>query len=197
MPHSNVSPIDSSIFADGFSIADHHMLALKTETERVRAIRGEVLATVFEVEAKIDYAIGDLILPYKRTVRSPRWLRKRHLLLQNEILSQFQLRTKIDVLLSLLRLRFPKMVPGIAQLRSKLNIIRGVRNNMAHCPVYFEALRKKVSGRWLKPHLMTSHGTVHLSDGYVRAFKRDAAEARTLLDQVMKKGLKIQRPKIG
>src|SRR5262249_61261727 len=65
MPHFNVNPIDAAMFADGFSIAEHHRLAREEEALRVRAIRGEVLSAMFEVEAKIDYAIGDLILPYK------------------------------------------------------------------------------------------------------------------------------------
>src|SRR5262249_34947251 len=58
MPRHNVSPIDSAMYAEGFEIAEHHNLAWKEETERVRTIRGQVLSEMFEVEAKIDYAIG-------------------------------------------------------------------------------------------------------------------------------------------
>src|SRR5262245_2611253 len=128
MPHFKVNPIYAAMFADGFSIAEHHRLAWEEEAQRVRAIRGEVLSAMFEVEAKIDYAIGDLILPYKRTFRSPAWLEERHLLIQNAVLTHFDLRTKIEVLRSLIEARFPKMQRRVAQLCSKLDAVRDVRN---------------------------------------------------------------------
>src|SRR5262245_2824017 len=118
MPRSNVSPIDSCLFADGFSIKKHHNQAWKEESERVKAIRGEVLSSMFGLEAKIDYAIGDLILPHKRTARSPTWLRQRHSLFQTQILTRVDLRTKIEILRSLLEDRFPRMKRRAAHLCS-------------------------------------------------------------------------------
>jgi hypothetical protein len=181
MPHHNVSPIDSGLFSNGFSTRPHHKAAWVDETKRIRRVRGEVLCAMFEVEAEIDYAIADLILPRKRSWHIQRWIEDRHLLFQNHVLTHFDLRTKIEILSSLLIARFPKQKTSVKMVYSKLDGLRDVRNKIAHCPVYFEALQRKSKGRWLRPYLMTTRGTIHLSEGYIRAFKHDSIEAIELL----------------
>jgi len=196
MPHYNVNPTDSALFANGFSVARHHEAAWADETKRIRRVRGEVLSAMFEVEATIDYAIADLILPRCRSLRIPRWVEDRHLLLQNHVLTHFDLRTKIETLASLLNARFPNQRSSITAVRSKLDAVRSVRNRMAHSPVYFEALAKQSYGRWLRPHLMTADGLIHLSDGYLRGFKRDVVDALDLLKSIMREGLRVRRRRI-
>jgi hypothetical protein len=190
MPHYNVNPTDSAIFSDGFSLAPHHKAAWPVETKRVQAIRGQVLSEMVGVESEIDYAIADLVLPRPRSVRSPSWMEDRHLLFQNHILTHFDLRTKIEILGDLLSVRFPRDKVAAKAVCSKLDAVRDVRNKVAHCPVYFEALEKRSNGRWLRPHLMTARGMVHLSEGYVRAFKRDALEALNQISNFRRKGLR-------
>jgi hypothetical protein len=196
MPHYNVNPCDSSIISYGFKLGAHHEKAWKEEAKRVHGLRGDVLATVFEVEATIDYTIGDLLLPFRRSVRSPSWLKHRHILLQNEVLVHFDLRTKIEILCSLMTIRFPKQKNLVRTVSSKLDSIRDVRNKMAHCPVFFEALKKMSKQSWLKAYLMTTRGKVHLSEGYIRAFKRDASESISLIHKIMRSGLKVRPPVI-
>jgi hypothetical protein len=196
MPHYAVNPHDSAMFSDGHSIGPHHRACWASETERVQKQRGLVLSLVFEVEASIDYAIADCVLPYRRSFRSPAWLGERHLLLQNEILTRFDFRTKIEIAGSLLSKRFPKKTKRVKELVAFLEAIRDTRNKMAHAPVYFEALARKKNGRWLRPHLMTSRGMIHLSDGYVAAFKKNSVQACSLLRQLLRSGLRIRRHEI-
>jgi hypothetical protein len=195
MPHYNVGAIDSALFSDGFGLAPHHNAEWTKETKRIREVRGEVLSAMFAVEGSVDHAIANLILPHRRSFRIARRAVDRHLLLQNHVLTHFDLRTKIEILGSLLEARFPKKKAAVKAVCSKLDAVRDVRNKIAHCPVYFEALKRKSHGHWLRPHLMTVRGTVHLSDGYIRAFKRDALEAAHLLGDVMRKGPRV-RPSV-
>jgi hypothetical protein len=195
MPHYNVNPIDGALFANGISVRPHHAKAWETERERIQRIRGEVLSTVFEVESSVDYAIADCVLP-RTTMRSPGSLVKRHYLLQNEILTHFDLRKKIEIVASLLSQRFSRKQEQIAKLVSLLNRIREVRNRMAHSPVYFEALEKPVSGRWLRPHLMTPKGMIHLSDGYLREFRENSLGAVALVRQLMRLGIRTKPAEI-
>ena len=189
MPDYNVNPTDGDLFANGFSSGPQHYNAWESERQRMQRIRGEVLSVVFEVESSIDYAIADCVLP-RTTIRSPSSLVKRHSLFQNEILTHFDFRKKIEILESLLSQRFPRREKDIRKLISLMNRIRSVRNRMAHSPVYFEALEKPVSARWLRPHLMTPKGMIHISDGYLRDFRRNSLEAVTLLRQLMRLGIK-------
>ena len=192
MPHYSVNPTDGALFATGFSTRPQHNKAWETERQRVQRIRGEVLSAVFEVESSVDYAIGDCVLP-RTTLRSPSSLVKRHYFFQNEILTHFDFRKKIEIMDSLLRQRFPREEKQIARLVSLMNRIREVRNRMAHSPVYFEALERPVSGRWLRPHLMTPKGMIHLSDGYLREFRANSLEAIKVLRELMRLGIK-QKP---
>src|ERR1700736_5104452 len=112
MPHYNINPIDGALFSNGFSIGPNHQKAWESERERIQRIRGEVLSIVFEVESSVDYAIADCLLP-RQTIRSPGSLVKRHFLFQNEILTHFNLGTKIDILESLLSQRFPRRKTAI------------------------------------------------------------------------------------
>jgi len=152
VPHYSVNPTDGALFSDGFSLGPPHEKAWESELQRVQRIRGEVLSAIFEVESSIDYAIADCVLP-RTTIRSRGSLWNRHILFQNEVLSHFDLRNKIDILKSLLSHRFPRREKQTVKLISLMNMIREVRNRMAHSPVYFEALEKPVSGRWLRPVL--------------------------------------------
>jgi hypothetical protein len=195
MPHYNVNPTDGALFANGFAVGAQHQKAWESERERIQRIRGEVLSAVFEIESSIDYAIGDCMLP-RVSIRSPSSLAKRHYLMQNEILTRFDFRTKIEIMGSLLTQRFPRKGPEIAKLLSLMNGIRDVRNRMAHSPVYFEAVQKPVSGRWLRPHLMTPKGMIHLSDGYLRQFRENLSEAIKLLRQLMGLGIRRKCPEI-
>jgi hypothetical protein len=196
MPHYAVNPTDNAIFADGHGIGAHHHAAWPAETERVRQQRGLVLSLTFEVESAVDYAIADCVLPFRRTFRSPAWLEERHLLLQNEIITKFDFRTKIEVTASLLSKRFPRKEKLVKELVAVLESIRDTRNKMAHAPVYFEALAKKKNGRWLRAHLMTPRGMVHLSDGYVAAFEKNVAAACSLLNKLLRSGLRIRNHEI-
>jgi hypothetical protein len=195
MPHQNVNPVDSSLFADGFSLAQHHRDAWPMEIQRVRAIRGDIMAAMFEVEAEIDWAIGDLLLPFRRSVRSPAWLHARHRLLQNEVLTRFDLRTKCEVLAALMLRRFPEQRKEIDVLGSTLKRVRTVRNAMAHCPVTFKALERQSAGSWFRPYVMTSRGDVHLSGGYVATFKKDALLVIGSTRAILKKGLRVDDPR--
>lgn len=194
MPHYNVNPTDGALFADGFSLKPQHNKAWESERQRMQRVRGEVLSAVFEVESSIDYAIADCLLP-RTTLRSPSSLAKRHYLLQNEILTHFDFRKKIEILESLLSQRFPRRDKQIKELISLMSRIRNVRNRMAHSPVYFEALKKPASGRWLRPHLMTPKGVIHVSDGYMRDFHRNSLQAVTLLRQLMQLGVR-RKPQV-
>jgi len=196
MPHYNVNPTDAALFADRTAVRPHHEAAWKTETERVQRVRGEILSITFEVESSIDYAIADCILPVRRTFRTPRWIEERHWLFQNEVLIRFDFRTKIEIMSSLLLHRFPRNRRKIDKLTSLLNRVRDVRNRAAHAPVYFQALEKQISGRWLKPYLMTSKGMIHLSDGYLRTFRDESCESMKILREMMRQGLKIKPPQI-
>ena len=195
MPHYNVNPIDGALFANGFSTGPQHTKAWETERQRVQRIRGEILSAVFEVESSVDYAIGNSVLP-RTTIRSPGSLVKRHDLFQNEILTHFDFRKKIEIMDSLLMERFPRKKKHIAKLVSLMNRIRDVRNRMAHSPVYFEALERPISGRWLRPHLMTPKGMIHLSDGYLREFRENSLEAIKVLRQLMRLGIRQKPSKI-
>jgi hypothetical protein len=195
MPHYNVNPIDGALFSTGFSVGPQHQESWKAETERIQRIRGEALSVVFEVESSVDYAIGDCVLP-RQTIRSSGSLVKRHLLVQNEILTHLDFRTKIDIMASLLGQRFPQKKGEITSLISVMHRIRDVRNQMAHAPVYFEALKRPISGRWLRPHFTTRKGMIHLSDGYMRKFRDDTREAITRLRQIMSLGIKKRRPEV-
>ena len=195
MPHYNVNPIDGALFADGVSTGPQHTKAWETERQRVQQIRGEVLSAVFEVESSVDYAIGDCLLP-RTTIRSPGSLVKRHNLLQNEILTYFDFRKKIEIMDSLLSQRFPRRKKDVVRLASLMNRIRDVRNRMAHSPIYFEALERPISGRWLRPHLMTPKGMIHLSDGYLREFRENSLEAIKVLRQLMRLGVRRKPPEI-
>ena len=183
------------LFANGFSTGPQHTKAWETERQRVQRIRGEILSAVFEVESSVDYAIGNCVLP-RTTIRSPGSLVKRHDLFQNEILTHFDFRKKIEIMDSLLRERFPRRKKHIAKLVSLMNRIRDVRNRMAHSPVYFEALERPISGRWLRPHLMTPKGMIHLSDGYLREFRENSLEAIKVLRQLMRLGIRQKPSKI-
>jgi hypothetical protein len=195
MPHYNVNPIDGALFSTGSSTGPQHQECWKIETERIQRVRGEALSVVFEVESSVDYAIGDCVLP-RQTRRSPGSLVKKHLLVQNEILTHLDFRTKIDIVGALLGQRFPRKKDEIKSLISVMHRIRDVRNRMAHAPVYFEALERPISGRWVRPHLMTPKRMIHLSDGYMRKFREDAQEAVTLLRQIMSLGVKKRTPQV-
>ena len=195
MPHYNVNPTDGALFANGISVGPQHNKAWGAERERIQRIRGEVLSAVFEIESSVDYAIGDCVLP-RKTIRSPGSLVKRHYLFQNEILTHFDFRMKIEIMGSLLNQRFPRQQEQIRKLVSLLNRIRDVRNRMAHSPIYFEAFKKPASGRWLRPHLMTQKGMIHLSDGFLREFRENSLEAVALLRQFMRLGVRKKPPEI-
>jgi hypothetical protein len=195
MPHYNVNPFDGMLSVVGFEACPHHEEAWKVERERFQRIRGETLSAVFEVESSIDYAIADCLLP-RKTIRSPAALVKKHLLMQNELLIHFNFNRKIEVVGSLLNHRFPKKETDIRRLLSLLNRVREVRNRMAHAPVFFEALEKKVSGSWLRPYLMTPRGNIHVSDAYLRNFRKDAIEATDLLRKIMKLGIRLRPDEI-
>ena len=189
MPHHNVNPVDGALFSIGFSTGPQHNKAWEAEKERIHRIRGEVLSAVVEVESLVDYAIGSCLLP-RATIRSPGITQKRHDLFQNEILTHFEFHKKIEIMRSLFTQRFPRKQRQIVKLVSLLNSIRDIRNRMAHAPVYFEALQKPVSGRWLRPHLMTPKGMLHVSDGYLRQFREHSLEAVRLLRELMRLGIR-------
>lgn len=189
MPHYNVNPLDGALSAVGFSTGPHHTKAWEAERERFQRIRGETLSIVFQVESSIDYAIADCLLP-RQTMGSSASLVKKHLLMQNELLMHFNFNKKIEIIGSLLGQRFPKHKVMINRLILLLHGVRDVRNRMAHSPVYFEALEKQVSGRWFRAHLMTPKREIHVSDGYLRDFRKNACEAVELLRQIMKLGIR-------
>jgi hypothetical protein len=189
MPHFNVNPVDWALFSNGFSIGPHHNKAWEAEKQRIHRLRGEVLSTVVEVESSVDYVIGSCLLPHA-TTRTPATTRKRHYLLQNEVLTRLEFHKKIEIMESLLSQRFRRKRPQISRLVSLLRNIRGVRNRMAHAPVCFEALQKPVSGRWLRPHLMATKEMIHVSDGYLRRFRENSLEAVRLLQELMRLGVR-------
>lgn len=196
MPRQSTVAVDSTIFADGFELTPQHRSAWLDETKRIRALRGDILIATTELECLIDHALCDLVLPFRRSSHSPQWLRERHNVLQVEVLAHLTLRSKSEILCSLMTRRFSRQASATSELGSVLKRVRDVRNAMAHCPVMFQALRRPSRGRWLRTHLMTSRGPVTLSDGYVQSFQADISHASDLISHIMRKGLHVRDPHV-
>lgn len=193
MPRSNVSPVDGCLYTDGISVEPHHKEAWKNEKTAFNQLRGEVLSTVVEIESMIEYAIADCLLPSRRSVRSPSWLHDRHGLFQEEVMSRFDLNTKVDLLISLMRRRFPRWQKDVDELKSCLESVRKTRNIFAHAPVVFEGLQKTSNGRWLRVWLETKNDRVHISVGYILELKKKTSLAMELLNKILSRGLKVQK----
>lgn len=176
--------LDSGLFSDGFGLTKGHHRTWATETKRFKTVRGEIIVLCFELEYTIGLAISDLLLPVK-SLRSPDWLHQRHVVFHSEVLEQFDLRRKMEILCSLLSSRFPRQGETIRELRSLFSQIRSLRNMMAHSPVVFKAVSRK--SETLQPYLETSKGYIHITDKYLAMNKSNVLKAAKLLGSLMRK----------
>jgi hypothetical protein len=165
-------------------MSKQHEARWRTEIKRFKALRGEVIVQSFEVESKIDDAIADLMLPVL-SLRSPKWLQQRHADFHQEILSHFDFRWKIETLRTLLLKRLPRRKDKIGKLHSLLNHIKSLRNDMGHCAVRFEAVRRNGGSRILRTVLETRRGPIHITEGFVDRYKMNVVEATDMLLRLM------------
>jgi hypothetical protein len=176
--------LDSGLASTGFSLTKDHHCAWEKETKRFKMLRGEIIVLCFALEHTIELAIADLILP-ATSLRSPDWLHRRHDEFQHEILEGLDLRRKMEILCSLLDTRCPKQRGSIKELRSLFNQIRSLRNNMAHCPVIFEAISQK--SVLLRPLLETTKGYIHITDKLITLNKNNILKSAEILSTLMNK----------
>ena len=186
-------PLDSGLASVGFSLSKHHHKRWSIETKHFKIIRGDVIVLCFELEYLIGDAIANLLLPVL-SIRSQNWLQKRHEELHREILDGFDLRRKIDILCSLLLSRFPHQKEKINELRSLLNQIKTLRNNMAHCPVIFKAVRK--DSDLLQPYLETPKGYIHITEKRIKLNQANVVKAVEIINDLMRRILRRRRIKM-
>jgi hypothetical protein len=125
----------------------------------------------FELERSIEDTIANLLLP-ALSGRSPPWLRRRYQDFHQDILSYFDLNKNIEIIHSMLKKRCPKRKDKISELYSILKQIKNLRNYMAHCPVYFQAIKKSKQSVMLKSLLETPKGFVHVTEGLITEYKK-------------------------
>lgn len=170
---------------------------MRTRFDRINVFRGEAIDSVVGLETWVEVTICNLVLPVRRS-EWLEWLALRQEYLRREVLSRMEFRSKCDALCGILAQRLPRQGKSIAELRSLLEGIRKKRNEMVHSPlVLVSDAHIMRHGTGPRPFLAGAKGDVHVSDGYMRSFRRDLERAKDLMGLLTRKLVRPGRqPKI-
>jgi len=161
-------------------------------TERLRAVRGHVLAACFEIEFSVDSLIAKAFFPEAAPEPS-----EDHREYFDELLLKgpnLTFRSKID-LLGKMRTRFDSLAQVIAsELVAKLHQVRDIRNRFAHYPVAFKQVKTGSGELDISATLECRDASIELSSEYLEKLGALLGETQENLQNANKELSEKQKP---